>query len=132
MGNIYCSSCGAKHNLGSKFCSSCGNSLGGFNNLQTNKAQFSPRLNQKPLERELDEDGIPTTFVKPSKLSYEIERPNKNKYSAKELFESPPIDQNEKQSPRVLTNYKQLTKEEFLAESLRECSSRPMKEIDES
>jgi hypothetical protein len=132
MSNIYCSNCGTKHILGCKFCSNCGNSLGGFNNPQINKAQVSPRLNQKPQERELDEDGIPTTFVKPSRLSYEIERPNKNKYSGKELFESPPVDHNERQPPRILTNYKQLTKEELLAESLRECSSRPMKDIDES
>lgn len=132
MSNIYCSNCGAKHMTGAKFCTNCGNSLGGYSNMQSKPQIQISKPNIRQIEQEVDEDGIPTTFVRPTKLAYEIEKPVSNKYSAKDLFNSAPVDPSEKQISRPNSNYRKLTKEEFLAESLRECSSRPMKDIDES
>ena len=134
MSNIYCSNCGTRHISGSKFCTNCGNSLGGFANINVNSkpSTILTKNNNRQEIRDVDEDGIPTTFVKPSKLAYEIEKPANNKYSAKDLFNAAPVDPSEKLISRPNSNYRKLTKEEFLAESLRECSSRPMKDIDES
>jgi hypothetical protein len=133
MSNVYCSSCGTKHILGSKFCINCGNSLGTFSNINKPVLQQSLSRNISNVSsREVDEDGIPTTFVKPSRLSYEIEKPAGNKYSAKDLFNSAPTDPNERISSRGNSNYKRLTKEELLSQSLKECSSRKSQEIDES
>ena len=134
MSNIYCSNCGTKHILGSKFCISCGNSLGGFNNV--NKPTLQNTIQKRNISRaqtsEVDEDGIPTTFVRPSKLSYEIEKPAGNKYSGKDLFNARPVDPSEKVISRPNSNYRRLSKEEFLSQSLKECSSRPIQDIDES
>ena len=133
MSNIYCSNCGTKHILGSKFCTNCGNSLGTFSNINKPVLQQSLSRNISNVSsREVDEDGIPTTFVKPSRLSYEIEKPAGNKYSAKDLFNSAPTDPNERISSRGNSNYKRLTKEELLSQSLKECSSRKSQDIDES
>jgi hypothetical protein len=133
MSNIYCSNCGTKHVLGSKFCNSCGNSLSSLSNVNKQVLQQSLSRNiSNASSREVDEDGIPTTFVKPSKLSYEIEKPASNKYSAKDLFNSAPTDPSERISSRGNLNYKRLTKEEFLSQSLKECSSRKTQDIDES
>ena len=133
MSNIYCSNCGTKHVLGSKFCTSCGNSLGSFSNINKQILQQSLSRNTSNVSsREVDEDGIPTTFVKPSRLSYEIEKPAGNKYSAKDLFNSVPTDPSERISSRGNSSYKRLTKEELLSQSLKECSSRKSQEIDES
>ena len=101
MSNVYCSNCGTKHILGSKFCTNCGNSLGTFSNINKPVLQQSLSRNISNVSsREVDEDGIPTTFVKPSRLSYEIEKPAGNKYSAKDLFNSAPTDPNERISSR--------------------------------
>jgi len=133
MSSIYCSNCGTKHILGSKFCTNCGNSLGGFSNVNKPVLQKSVSRNiSNTPSREVDEDGIPTTFVKPSKLAYEIEKPAGNKYSAKDLFNSAPIDPSERISSRGNSNYRRLTKEELLSQSLKECSSRQPQDIDES
>lgn len=134
MSNIYCSSCGTKHVFGSKFCTNCGNSLGGFQNVNKQSIQQSPILknNTRQQSVETDEDGIPTTFVKPSRLAYEIEKPLGNKYSAKDLFNSTPVDPSERTYSRPSSNYRKLSKEELLAQSLRECSSRQSQDIDES
>lgn len=135
MSNIYCSNCGTKHILGSKFCTSCGNSLGSFSNINKpvlKQNANAPRNISNTPSREVDEDGIPTVFVKPSRLSYEIEKPVGNKYSAKDLFNSPPVDPSERISSRGNLNYKKLTKEELLSQSLKECSSRQTQDIDES
>ena len=133
MSNVYCSNCGTKHILGSKFCTNCGNSLGSFSNMNKPVLQQSLSRNISNVSsREVDEDGIPTTFVKPSRLSYEIEKPAGNKYSAKDLFNSAPTDPNERISSRGNSNYKRLTKEELLSQSLKECSSRKSQDIDES
>ena len=134
MSNIYCSNCGTKHIIGSKFCTNCGNSLGGFNNV--NKPSLQNSIQARNASRnqvsDVDEDGLPTTFVRPSKLSYEIERPAGNKYSGKDLFTAPPVDPSERIGARPNSNYRKLSKEEFLAQSLKECSSRPIQDIDES
>ena len=135
MSNIYCSNCGTKHILGSKFCTSCGNSLGSFSNINKpvlKQNANAPRNISNIPSREVDEDGIPTVFVKPSRLSYEIEKPAGNKYSAKDLFNSPPVDPSERISSRGNSNYRKLTKEELLSQSLKECSSRQTQDIDES
>ena len=133
MSNIYCSNCGTKHILGSKFCTNCGNSLGALSNINKPVLQQSLSRNISNVSsREVDEDGIPTVFVKPSKLSYEIEKPAGNKYSAKDLFNSPPVDPSERISSRGNSNYRKLTKEELLSQSLKECSSRQTQDIDES
>ena len=134
MSNVYCSNCGTKHILGSKFCTNCGNSLGGFANIA--KPSIQQQLSSRNISRnqssDVDEDGIPTVFVRPSKLHYEIEKPAGNKYSGKELFTAPPVDPNERISIRSNSNYRKLSKEEFLAQSLKECSSRSIQDIDES
>ena len=134
MSNIYCSNCGTKHVLGSKFCTNCGNSLGGFANINkpSIQQQIISRNTSRNRSSDVDEDGIPTTFVKPSKLHYEIEKPAINKYSGKELFTSSPVDPSERIPIKTNNNYKKLSKEEFLAQSLKECSSRPIQDIDES
>lgn len=134
MSNIYCSNCGTKHILGSKFCTSCGNSLGGFNNI--NKPTLQNPIQKRNISRaqntELDEDGIPTVFVRPSKLSYQIEKSANNKYSGKDLFTAPQVDPTERIGSRTNSNYKKLSQQEFLAQSLKECGSRPIQDIDES
>ena len=133
MSNIYCSNCGTKHIFGSKFCTNCGNSLGSFSTMNKPTVQQTAARNISNVSsREVDEDGIPTTFVKPSRLAYEIEKPAGNKYSAKDLFNSAPIDPSERTSYRPNSNYKRLTKEELLSQSLKECSSRQPQDIDES
>lgn len=134
MSNIYCSSCGTKHSIGCKFCTHCGNSLGGFSNITSNINQVKPNTLQtnKTKSIEVDEDGIPTTFVKPRKLAYEIDVNSNNKYSAKDLFNSPPADKDQRLLSSSIKNYKKLSKEEFLSQSLKECSSRPIQDIDET
>ena len=134
MSNVYCSNCGTKHLIGSKFCTNCGNSLGGFTNINTNlKTASAPLRNiNRQDTRDVDEDGIPTTFVKPSRLAYEIEKPAGNKYSAKDLFNSAPIDPSERSISRPSANYRKLTKDELLSQSLKECSSRPPQDVNES
>lgn len=132
MGTIYCSNCGSKHILGAKFCTNCGNQLGGYANINKSSSQNQVSKNKIITNNQIDYDdeGIPTSFRKPSKLHYEIEKPN-NKYSAKDLFNALPINDSEK-TPRRTLNSKKLTKEEFLAQSLKECSSRGIQDIDES
>lgn len=132
MGNIYCSSCGTKHISGAKFCTNCGNQLGGYANINKTTIQNQVNKNKNIInnENDYDDEGIPTSFRKPSKLHYEIEKPN-NKYSAKDLFNALPINDSEK-TPRRTLNSRKLTKEEFLAQSLKECSSRGIQDIDES
>lgn len=134
MSNIYCSNCGSKHNVGSKFCTNCGNSLGGFVNAikPTSQNQIQARNISRAQTSEVDEDGLPTTFVRPSKLSYEIEKPAGNRYTGKDLFTAPPVDPSERIMSRPNSNYRRLSKEEFLSQSLKECSSRPIQDIDES
>ncbi len=70
---MYCSECGFKNGVGAKFCSSCGNGLVSL--IQKNQPRKSAPT---PLRADVDEDGLPTTVVKPRKLEYEIERSEKN------------------------------------------------------
>lgn len=132
MSNVYCSQCGNKHPSGAKFCSYCGNALNGFAVKQSIQAPVLNRPQIKEPEREYDEEGIPTSFVRPSKLSYEIEKPNSNKYTGKELFTAPPTDANDKRQSTLPPNYRRLSKEELLSQSMRECSSRSAQNIDET
>jgi len=118
MSNIFCTSCGSKHSVGAKFCSSCGSSLSKVLNTANN---FETKVNHS----ENDE-----FFKKPKRLEYEIQNPNSNNiYEAKQLFHSNPV----KESDRLIRESapeRQLTKEEYLNESLKECApSRNIEEI---
>jgi len=125
MSNIYCSQCGTKHVLGAKFCMSCGTALAGGINNTVQRQQ--PR--QRIVESEYDEEGIPTTFRKPSRLSYEVEKGGKNKFSVNEIISQPPSND---KFDRPAANVPQMTKEQYLQQSLKECSSaREFKEINE-
>jgi hypothetical protein len=126
MGNIYCTSCGTKNNLGAKFCFNCGNQIGA-SALHSNQQQI-----KKPLVRssEYDEDGLPTTFVKPNRLSYEIEK-SKSKYSVSEIISVPPSS--ERMNYNLNSDFKIPSREEYLKQSLSECRpSRNPKDIDET
>jgi len=127
MSSIYCSQCGSKHSIGAKFCSSCGSALSSFAAAQQKTHNVSRPTR---LEREHDEDGLPTTFNRPTKLSYEIDTGSNNKYRAEDIFNSPPVQEQDKRQIK-LNNYKQLSREEFLAQSLKECAPRGVQDIDE-
>jgi hypothetical protein len=129
MSNIYCSQCGSKHVVGSKFCSSCGSKLGGFNNFETPQRVAAQPVIRKP---DLDEEGIPTSFVKPARLAYEIEKYHANqKFSVSEVLSSPPS--NDRITQSLPSDFKVPTKEEYLKMSLKECSStRTPSDIDET
>lgn len=129
MSNIYCSQCGSKHIVGSKFCSSCGSKLSGFSNIETPKKILSQPIIRKA---DLDEEGIPTSFVKPAKLAYEIEKYHSNqKYSVSEVLSIPPS--NDRITQSLPSDFKVPTKEEYLKMSLKECSStRTPSDIDET
>ena len=125
MANIYCSSCGAKHMIGAKFCSSCGSSLGGQVLAKTNRVNVQPTVNST-----LDEDGLPTTFVKPRKLDYEIQKEGRNKFSVNEIISQKPSSEKIERPSRLS---KSLSKEEYLSQSLKECqSSRNFEDVNES
>ena len=121
---MYCSQCGSKNAVGSKFCCNCGSGL--ITNIQ------QPQLKRQiqTTRKEVDEDGLPTSVVKPTRLEYEIEKPEKNKFLASEIINSPPSSEKFSR-PRGPVN--KLTKEEYLSQSLKECApSKNFKEINEA
>ena len=120
MSNIFCSQCGSKHSLASKFCSSCGASLSSFN-----KSSTIQRV--EPVEVQTNED----TFIKPQRLAYEIENNQNSVYKGEDLFKSAPVKESDRLS-RPVGDTKQMTKEEYLAESLRECATRGIQDINET
>lgn len=127
MSNIYCTSCGTKNVLGAKFCFNCGNQIGSQALMNNSKM-----IRQAPSKRnvEYDEEGIPTTFVKPQKLNYEIEK-SKNRFSVSEILSVPPSPDHI--MPKGDPNIKIPSKEEFLKQSLSECrSTRNPQDIDET
>ena len=134
MSNVYCSQCGSKHTTGAKFCSYCGTPLSGFAVKPTIQAPATINRQQivREVEKEYDEEGIPTSFVKPQKLHYEIEKNISNKYNGKELFTAPPTEASDKRQINVPNNYRRLSKEELLSQSMKECSSRSAQSIDET
>ena len=71
---MYCSECGSKNGVGAKFCSSCGNPLASL--IQKNQPK---KLVPTPSRADVDDDGLPTSVVKPKRLEYEIEKSEKNK-----------------------------------------------------
>jgi len=78
---------------------------------------------------EVDEDGIPTTFRKPAKFEYEIQK-SKNKFSVAEILSVPPSQDRIKQE--IDPNFKIPELKDYLKQSLRECSSsRTPKDVDE-
>lgn len=131
MSAIYCSSCGSKHQLGSKFCSSCGSKLGGFNNIVTNTAQITQRpLENRRINQEVDDEGLPTSVVIPRKLEYEIHKADKNKFSVSEVLSVPPSY--DKRNDALPSDYKIPSREEYLKQSMRECGSSKFTDIDET
>lgn len=124
MSNVYCSNCGTKHMLGAKFCSSCGTPM-------TSLAQRAAPQQTRTIQRnDYDEDGIPTTFIKPQKLVYEIEK-SKNKFSVSEIISVPPSE--DRIRTDIDPNFRIPTKEEYLRQSMSECKSmRTPKDIDET
>lgn len=124
MSNVYCSNCGTKHILGAKFCSSCGTPM-------TSLAQRAAPQQTRTIQRnDYDEDGIPTTFIKPQKLVYEIEK-SKNKFSVSEIISVPPSE--DRIRTDIDPNFRIPTKEEYLRQSMSECKSmRTPKDIDET
>ena len=128
MSNVYCSNCGSKHLLGAKFCSSCGNPMASI--AQRATVQSNTLRSPKRPQADYDEDGIPTTFIRPAKLSYEIEK-SKNKYSVSEIISVPPSQ--DRISTQLDPNFKIPTQEEYLRQSMNECRSmRTPKDIDET
>jgi hypothetical protein len=124
MANIYCSSCGTKHMIGSKFCSNCGSSLVVQILAKSNRAIIQP--NRGP---ELDEDGLPTTFVRPNRLDYEIQKEGRNKFSVNEIISQKPSSE---KFDRPSSISRSLSREEYLAQSLKECqSSRNFEDVNE-
>lgn len=128
MSNIYCSQCGSKHAVGAKFCSSCGNQLSSL----AQKPYAQNNLNKRNILRseDVDDDGLPTTFVKPSRLSYDIEIGGNNKFKGEDIFKAPPAASEDKTRLK-LNSYKKLSKEELLSQSLKECAPRQIQDIDE-
>ena len=121
---MYCSQCGFKNLVGSKFCSSCGSAL--ITNIQ--QPQIKKQI--QTARKEVDEDGLPTSVVKPARLEYQIERPEKNKFLASEIINSPPSSE---RFSRPIGNVSKLTREEYLSQSLKECApSKNFKEINEA
>jgi len=120
MSNTFCSQCGSKHTAGSRFCSSCGSAL---STLVAPRQQFH--------QPQTDADDSPSIFVRPRKLSYEIEKGGNATFKGEELFKSAPISDSDKLDRPVMQT-KKLTQEEYLAQSLKECAPRGMQDIDES
>ncbi len=120
MSIIYCSQCGAKSSAGSKFCSSCGNALSSFAPQKKVIQEVNPQI-------ELED----SSFRRPSRLAYEIQDGGNNKFSAKELFNASPVG-NSDRLDRPVDQVQDLTREEYLAQSLKECAPRVIKDIDES
>jgi hypothetical protein len=110
--------------LGAKFCSSCGTPM-------TSLAQRAAPQHTRTIQRnDYDEDGIPTTFIKPQKLVYEIEK-SKNKFSVSEIISVPPSE--DRIRTDIDPNFRIPTKEEYLRQSMSECKSmRTPKDIDET
>jgi len=126
MNNVYCSQCGCKNSSLSKFCCSCGNKL-----MTAQDFISGPKRDIITTERasEVDEDGIPTTFRKPAKFEYEIQK-SKNKFSVAEILSVPPSQDRIKQE--IDPNFKIPELKDYLKQSLRECSSsRTPKDVDE-
>ena len=122
---MYCSECGFKNGVGAKFCYSCGNGLVSL--IQKNQPRKSAPT---PLRADVDEDGLPTTVVKPRKLEYEVERPEKNKFSVKDIVNTPPSSE---RFSRPIGKIEKLTKEQYLSQSLKECaSSKNFNEVNEA
>jgi len=124
MNNVYCSNCGTKHLLGAKFCSACGNQMSSL------AQKITPQINRPVSRNDYDEDGLPTTFVRPKALSYEIEK-SKNKFSVSEIISVPPSE--DRIRIDVDPNYRIPSKEEYLKQSMSECRSmKTPKDIDET
>jgi len=119
MSNIFCSQCGSKHTAGAKFCSSCGSALSSFSNSV-----------KKQIERVEVQDDSPS-FRRPNGLAYEIQKDSKTIFKGEELFNSPPVDKSDR-IQRPTQPVKQMTQEEYLSESLKECAPRGMRDIDET
>lgn len=120
MSNIFCSQCGSKHSAGSRFCSACGAALSSFS---------APRQQLSQPQVEIEDDS--SSFVRPRRLSYEIEQGGNNTFKGEELFKSAPVSDSDRLE-RPVAQTRKLSQEEYLAQSLKECAPRAMQDIDES
>ena len=120
MSIIYCSNCGSKHGAGSRFCSSCGNALSNF-------AAPKQRV-QNPQVEIVDEE---TSFNRPNRLAYEIQKGGNTIFKGEDLFKSSPVNEQDRLN-RPVGNVTKLTQEEYLSQSLKECAPRGMQDIDET
>ena len=118
MSNIFCSQCGSKHTVGSKFCSSCGSPLSSFS---------APKRTVQNIE--IQEE--PNSFTRPRKLSYEVHEGGNNVFKGEDLFKSAPVNEEDKLD-RSSIKVKKMTQEGYLSESLKECAPRGMQDIDET
>lgn len=122
MAHIYCQECGAKHNLGAKFCSSCGTPLNG------EKKKVLPKQEDRQINASINEEQEYVPDI--SKLEYEIVYPDKNKFKVEEIINTPPSNDRPQRSTAKI---EKLTKEQYLAESLKSCApTREYKDVDES
>ncbi len=119
MSNIFCSQCGSKHTVGAKFCSACGAGLSNFT---------APSRNQT--QRVEVEDDV-SSFKKPRGLAYEIQQDSQTTFKGEELFNAPPVSKSDR-IQRPTQPVKEMTQEEYLSESLKECAPRGMRDIDET
>lgn len=112
MTHVYCSSCGCKHVLGAKFCSSCGSSM-------VAGAEVKRKVSAPTKQSDVDEDGIPLSFTRPQKIEYDIVDRSQNKFSVADVISQAPATNRE---PRARVLSKKMSKEEYLAQSLKECA----------
>lgn len=120
MNVIYCSQCGSKHAVGSKFCSGCGNAL-------TSLTPPKQRI-QNPQVEIVDDSS---SFARPSRLAYEIQKDGNNIFKGEDIFKSSPVDSQDRLN-RPVSEVSDLSQEQYLTESLKECAPRNMQDIDET
>ena len=87
-----------------------------------------PRQQSQHVEIHHDE---PNSFSRPKGLSYEIQNGGNNIFKGEDILKSNPVSEHDKLN-RPATQAQQLTQEEYLAESLKECAPRGMQDIDET
>ena len=115
MSNIFCSQCGSKHSSGARFCSSCGSPLTAFASSSLRQPQRQPSCDTNVSE-EIEE--LPAL----KKLDYEIQSDGNNVYKAEDLVNALPVEEADRLK-RPIGKQKSMTKEEYLAKSLKECAA---------
>lgn len=121
MNTLFCSQCGSKSSNGARFCFSCGSAL---TVLAANKTSTNHIPKNDSVESASDE-----VFNKPYKLDYEIQKDGNNIYKAEDIVKSTPVEEKDR-FKRPSQKTKSVTKEELLAQSLKECASSKMNVIE--